>query len=134
MTGNSNSYKRPMKGLVIIEYRQIQKKGVNMETIFNYDSPSIALDKLREKGYTKDFNQEFDELFDYTDDYTIDYLYRYEGATDPGDESTVYGIRNEATGAKGVFVAGDLSLIEGRKRDIIINLEIRAKKGKDNGQ
>src|SRR5690606_23642048 len=98
-----------------------------METIFNYDSPSIALEKLKEKGYTKDFNKEFDELFDYTDDYTIDYLYRYEGASDPGDESTVYGIRNMVSGKKGVFVAGDLSLIEGRKRDIIINLEIRAK-------
>jgi len=110
----------------------IIKRSNNMKTIFNYDSPSIALEKLKEKGYTKDFNKEFDELFEYTDDYTIDYLYRYEGATDPSDESTVYGIRNEITGTKGVFVAGDLSLIEGRKRDIIINLEIRAKKGKEN--
>lgn len=98
-----------------------------METIFNYDSPSIALEKLQAKGYSKDYNEEFDELFAYTNDYTIDYLYRYEGASDPSDESTVYGIRNTVSGEKGVFVAGDLSLIEGRKRDIIVNLELRSK-------
>ncbi|MFZ4861663.1 hypothetical protein ACL9RF_05705 [Sphingobacterium sp. Mn56C] len=98
-----------------------------METIFNYDSPSVALAKLKEKGYTVDFNVEFDSISNAVDEFTIDYLYRYEGATDPGDESTVYGIRNLNTEEKGVFVAGDLSLIEGRKRDIIVQLEIRSK-------
>lgn len=98
-----------------------------METIFNYDSASIALNKLREKGYNIDFNTEFDLLAHSSDNFTIDYLYRYEGATDPSDESSVYGVRNIETGEKGVFVVGDLSLIEGRKRDIIVNLEIRSK-------
>ena len=98
-----------------------------METVFNYDSPLIALEKLKEKGYAKDYNEEFDELFESADDFTIDYLYRYEGASDPGDEATVYGIRNAISGDKGVFVAGDLSLIEGRKRDIIMNLELRSR-------
>ncbi len=99
-----------------------------METIFNYESASIALRKLSEKGYSIDYNVHFDELQDEDESYVIDYLYRYEGATDPGDESTVYGIRNSVTGAKGVFVAGDLGLIEGKKRDIIVNLEMRSRK------
>lgn len=98
-----------------------------METIFNYDSASVALNKLRELGYAIDYNSKFDDLAQSSDDFTIDYLYRYEGATDPSDESSVYGVRNLVTGEKGVFVVGDLSLIEGRKRDIIVNLEIRSK-------
>lgn len=98
-----------------------------METIFNYESASIALTKLKEKGYSIDFNTDFDDLVADSDNYTIDYLYRYEGATDPGDESTVYGIRNVNTGKKGVFVVGDLSTVEGKKRDILISLEIRSK-------
>lgn len=99
-----------------------------METIFNYESASVALKKLNQLGYTMDYNLHFDHLLDAADSYTIDYLYRYEGASDPGDESTVYGIRNIHTGDKGVFVAGDLSLIEGKKREIIVNLEMRSKK------
>lgn len=99
-----------------------------METIFNYESASVALNKLTELGYLIDFNMNFDPLVETADNFKIDYLYRYEGATDPSDESTVYGIRNILTGDKGVFVVGDLSLIEGRKRDIIVNLEMRSKR------
>ncbi|MBE8712238.1 hypothetical protein [Sphingobacterium hungaricum] len=98
-----------------------------MKTIFNYDTPSVALDKLKAKGYEIDFNVEFDHLVESADDYTIDYLYRYEGASDPGDESTVYGIRNEKTEDKGVLVAGNLSFLEGKKRDIILQMELRAR-------
>lgn len=99
-----------------------------METIFNYESPSVALKKLAELGYKIDYNVFFDDLFKTADDYTIDYLYRYEGATDPSDESTVYGIRNTVSADKGVFVVGDLSLVESKKRDIILHLELRSKK------
>lgn len=99
-----------------------------METKFNYESASVATKILQDEGYTIDFNTEFDDLVEHADDYQIDYLYRYEGMTDPGDESSVYGIRNVDTGAKGIFVAGDLSVIEGKKRDIILELELRARK------
>ncbi len=95
------------------------------QSTYKYDSASKALYHLKEQGYTVDFNIEFDELTVEASDYEIDQLYRYEGMTDPADESTVYGIRNVHTGKKGVFVAGDLSLIEGKKRDIILDLELR---------
>lgn len=98
-----------------------------MGTIFKYETASIALENLRVKGYEYDYNADFDHIFTYADDYVIDYLYRYEGPSNPSDESSVYGLRNTKTGEKGVFVAGDLSLIQGKKRDIIINLEIKAK-------
>lgn len=98
-----------------------------METIFNYESASVALKKLTDLGYTIDYNVLFEELFKAAEEYTIDYLYRYEGATDPSDESTVYGIRNTVNNNKGVFVVGDLSLVESKKREIILNLELRSR-------
>ena len=98
-----------------------------METRYDYQSTAVALEELNKMGYLKDFNIDFDELLFYAEDYVIDHLYRYEGITNPSDESTVYGLRNPNTGTKGVFVVGDLSLIEGKKRDILINLEIKSK-------
>lgn len=98
-----------------------------MKTVFDYESATVAVKDLTEKGYKIDYNTEFDQLVAEASDYEIDYLYRYEGMTDPGDESSVYGIRNVNTGDKGIFVAGNLSLIEGRKRDIILELEMKAR-------
>ncbi|HLS94612.1 MAG TPA: hypothetical protein VK017_03570 [Sphingobacterium sp.] len=102
-----------------------------METKHNYETADVALAKLQEMGYTVDFNVEFDEVLRDAGDYQIDHLYRYEGPSNPDDESTVYGISNQKTGKKGVFVAGNLSWIEGKKRDIILNLELKYK-NKDN--
>lgn len=98
-----------------------------METKYDYLTVSAALEELKKEGFEKDFNINFDELHANPENYVIDYLYRYEGITNPSDESTVYGLRNQTTGDKGVFVVGDLSLIEGKKRDILINLEIKSK-------
>lgn len=98
-----------------------------METKYDYLTVTAALNELHGLGYRHDFNIDFDKLFFSAEDYVIDYLYRYEGNTNPSDESTVYGLRNQRTEEKGVFVVGDLSLVEGKKREIIINLEIRSK-------
>ena len=96
-----------------------------MDKTFKYATMTEALDNLSKKGYTIDYNIEFDNLSEEAAVYEIDVLYRYEGETDPADESSVYGIRNTKTGEKGVFVAGNLSLIEGKKRDIILDLEMK---------
>ncbi|MBD1432605.1 hypothetical protein H8B06_07210 [Sphingobacterium sp. DN00404] len=100
-----------------------------METKHNYETTDVALAKLKEMGYSVDFNVEFDEILADAENYQIDHLYRYEGESNPDDESTVYGISNSNNGKKGVFVAGNLSLIEGKKRDIILALEIKYKAG-----
>lgn len=99
-----------------------------MKTVHDYESAQIAVRELKELGYEDDYNEKFDDLLADAHDYDIDYLYRYDGLTDPSDEQSVYGIRNVKTGSKGVFVAGNLSTIEGKKRDIILDLEIRARK------
>ena len=98
-----------------------------METKYDYQSAAVALEELKNLGYEHDLNIDFDEVFFNAEDYIIDFLYRYEGITDPSDESTVYGLRNQRSGKKGVFVVGDLSMVEGKKREIIINLEIKSK-------
>ncbi|MGJ1204893.1 hypothetical protein [Sphingobacterium lactis] len=98
-----------------------------MDKTFKYATMTEALDNLAKQGYTIDYNVEFDELSADAANYDIDVLYRYEGESDPADESSVYGISNTQTGDKGVFVAGNLSLIEGRKRDIILDLEMKYK-------
>ncbi len=98
-----------------------------MDKTFKYATMTEALDNLSKNGYSIDYNVEFDKLSDEAAVYEIDVLYRYEGESDPADESSVYGIRNSKTGEKGVFVAGNLSLIEGKKRDIILDLEMKYK-------
>lgn len=100
-----------------------------METKHNYETTDVALAKLKKMGYTVDFNVEFEEILQDAENYQIDHLYRYEGESNPDDESTVYGISNINNGKKGVFVAGNLSLIEGKKRDIILGLEMKYKTG-----
>ena len=100
-----------------------------MDTKHNYETTDVALARLKEMGYGIDFNVEFNEILADAENYQIDYLYRYEGPSNPADESTVYGISNVHNGKKGVFVAGNLSLIEGKKRDIILALEIKYKTG-----
>lgn len=98
-----------------------------MDRTFKYATVTEALDNLAKNGYTIDYNVEFEGLLNEAAVYEIVELYRYEGETDPADESSVYGIQNSNTGEKGVFVAGNLSLIEGKKRDIILDLEMKYK-------
>lgn len=96
-------------------------------TKYYYERADAALKKLAEEGYTIDFNIEFEDIAVHADNYQIDQLYRYEGITNPDDETSVYGIQNKLTGVKGVFIAGNLSFIEGKKRDLLIALEIKGK-------
>lgn len=98
-----------------------------MQTIHNYGSTVQALEELKNKGYNIDFNVEFDEMVKNADQYIIDFLYHYEGESNPSDESSVYGVRNRQTGVKGVLVAGNLSFLEGKKRQIILDLEMRSR-------
>jgi len=81
-----------------------------MKPNFFYATVTEALDKLRAKGFTVDFNLEenciscHDGKFE-ADDFEIVEVYRYEGDSDPGDESTVYGVESKS-GVKGVLVSG----------------------------
>lgn len=70
-----------------------------------------TLNKLRKEGYTEDFNlrQNCLECREgafkiFHDEFQIDKIFRFEGMTDPGDESILYAISSEKYGLKGVLV------------------------------
>lgn len=78
-----------------------------------YETVSEAINALQAKGYTLDFNLQHDHLHCevndlrlHPDDFHIDEVYRFEGATDPGDEAVVYAVSSEKHAVKGVLVDG----------------------------
>jgi hypothetical protein len=78
-----------------------------------YETLTEAIDALRKQGYTKDFNLQqdslsctADELRIFHDEFHVDSYYRFEGMTDPSDESVVYAISSGKYGVKGVLVNG----------------------------
>lgn len=79
----------------------------------NYETLVDALSDLNKKGYVEDFNLKNDCLscnsIDMNigpNDFTIDDVFRFDGATDPADESILYAISSERFGLKGVLVNG----------------------------
>ncbi len=91
-----------------------------------YANAKDALDKLKEQGYTTDFNLEENclvcngEKFS-ADDFEITSVYRYEGDSNPDDESTVYGIESKS-GVKGVLVTSYGAYSEKMSDDILQKL------------
>lgn len=81
-----------------------------MKQKFHYATISEAIEQLHQQGYTLDFNLKEDKLtadgVDYpAEEFEIVDLYRYEGASDPGDEATVYALLS-TSGSKGLLVSG----------------------------
>ncbi len=82
-----------------------------MNKKFRYASATQAVSNLQQQGFDKDFRIEGeyivceDEKFD-ADELKISVVYRYEGQSDPGDETTVYGIETH-TGIKGILLVAD---------------------------
>ncbi|WP_130733718.1 hypothetical protein [Flavobacterium sp. J27] len=76
-----------------------------MSERYHYASVAEALNLLKEKGYEYDFNINEHEIEQNPDHFEIHHIYRYEGNTNPDDESWVYGIQSKS-GRKGVFVNG----------------------------
>jgi hypothetical protein len=81
-----------------------------MKQQFHYATVTEAIEQLRKQGFTLDFNLKENHLTAGDQAYPagefeIVDLYRYEGASDPGDEATVYALAS-ASGLKGVLVSG----------------------------
>lgn len=94
---------------------------------YHYASTERALEELKEKGYEKDFNADREMIVNEPDSFEITHIYRYEGMSNPDDESTVYGIEH-TSGEKGVFVAGNLSFDEDDAARVLLDLEIKGRK------
>lgn len=76
-----------------------------MGRVYHYATVMEALKILKEKGFEYDYNINEKEIIDNPDHFEIEHIYRYEGETNPDDESMVYGIKSKS-GKKGVFVSG----------------------------
>ncbi len=85
---------------------------------FSYDTLSQAVNDLLKRGYTTDFLVEAEndciickigegearELS--PEEFKIDEVYRFEGMTDPGDESIVFAISSPVHDIKGIVING----------------------------
>jgi len=87
----------------------MENKGGN----FSYDTLSEAVNDLQIRGYTEDFllhdGEEClvckkNDLELSPDEFIIDEIYRFEGMTDPSDESIVFAISSEKHGVKGLVI------------------------------
>src|ERR1700744_935988 len=81
-----------------------------MQQQFHYATVTEAIKQLKEKGFTLDLNLKENQFLTdgqayAADEFEIVDLYRYEGASDPADEATVYALASRS-GLKGIFVSG----------------------------
>ncbi|MFS8616604.1 MAG: phosphoribosylpyrophosphate synthetase [Solitalea sp.] len=79
----------------------------------NLSTVTEVLNHLKAEGYTTDFNLQDNCLTCHgnalqlrPDDFFVDKHYRFEGASDPGDEAIVYAISSPRHQLKGVLVNG----------------------------
>ena len=77
----------------------------------SYDTLVEAINGLKKEGYTVDFNLRENcivckELEIFHDEFQIDKFFRFEGDTDPADESILYAISSAKYNLKGVLVNG----------------------------
>ena len=78
--------------------------------MFTYDTLSEAVNGLKARGYTEDFNLKETclecaprNLQLHPEHFTVDEFHRFEGASNPDDNSIVYAISSN-DGLKGVLV------------------------------
>lgn len=76
-----------------------------MKPNYHYTTVLEALEDLKRKGFIDYFNIHHESIVANPKDFSIEHVYRYEGDSDPDEESVVYGIVSN-TGNKGVFVSG----------------------------
>lgn len=76
-----------------------------MKPTYHYTTVLEALDDLKEKGFEHDFNLHTESIKENSNEFKVVHVYRYEGDSDPDEESVVYGIIS-TEGKKGVFVSG----------------------------
>ena len=105
-----------------------------MEQKFHYATVTDAITQLRKQGYTLDFNLHKNRFKvgeqEYTaDEFEIVDLYRYEGASDPGDEATVYALASKS-GIKGVLVSGYGTSADEAAEETLKQLHYRYQQGK----
>ncbi len=77
----------------------------------NFDTVTEAVADLQQRGYTYNLSLENKcllcderEIYLHPRDFEVDEVYRFEGNSDPGDESVVYAISSPKHSFKGILV------------------------------
>ena len=98
-----------------------------MKPTYHYTTVLEALEELKEKGFHHDFNLQTEAIKASPNEYAVEHVYRYEGDSDPDEESVVYGIIS-ISGKKGVFVSGFSANSDSEAAHILEKLSIESKK------
>ena len=97
----------------------------------SYGTLSETINALKKVGYTLDFNigqaclvcnhskTEFSP-----EQFAIDKIYRFEGVSNPDDQSILYAISSTKLGVKGVLVNGYGISADSETNDLVARLEI----------
>ena len=79
----------------------------------NYQTAVEALQDLKRRGYTLDFNlangtlhSSSENIYLQPEDFSITEIHRFEGMSDPADNTIVYAIASDKYHVKGVFFNG----------------------------
>ena len=107
-----------------------------MESGYTYDTVTEAVNELQKRGYTCDFNLNHDVDFLICnktstslspEDFDIDEIHRFEGDTDPGDETIVYAISSLDKEVKGIVVNAYGMYADSAASRIVKYLDAKAK-------
>ena len=98
----------------------------------NYDTVTEALTALKARGYAMDFNIAFDKIICRENnfclnphEFEITEVYRFEGATDPGDEDVVYAVESKDGTMKGVITSAYGMYADGISTDMIKKMAMK---------
>jgi hypothetical protein len=99
-----------------------------METV------SEALRRLTALGYTDDYRAEVHGLRSHEngavhppDRFRVDEIVRFEGDSDPSDESAVFALTSEADGGKGTYTVAFGPMMDTLDADIVRRLRSRSR-------
>lgn len=77
----------------------------------DFDTMVDAINRLRKEGYSHDFNLTSTclqcaepDMSLHPEDFLIDRIFRFDGMTNPDDESILYAISSDKYGIKGILV------------------------------
>jgi hypothetical protein len=97
-----------------------------------YETVTEALADLSERGYTAELSLRADCLFCQRkelrlnpDEFAIDEVYRFEGNTDPADETIIYAISSIDGETKGTLVNAYGTYSSSVNEDLVSKLHIR---------
>lgn len=101
-----------------------------MENITSYDTLTEAIAGLRKAGYVHDFNLKShclhcvpSQLELHPEDFQVDSYYRFEGMSNPDDNSILYAISGK-DGLKGILVDAYGAYSEGLSSEMVDKLRV----------